>query len=65
MKAIEILGMKQARAWEVGSLNEFRRFFGLKEHQTFEDIHPNKDVAEQLRNLYETPDQVELYTGEL
>lgn len=63
MKAIEILGMKQARAWEMASLNEFRKFFGLKEHQTFEDINPDKHVAEQLKNLYETPGQVELYTG--
>ena len=63
MKAIEILGMKQARSWEVGSLNEFRKFFGLKEHKTFEDINSDKHVANQLRSLYEKPSQVELYTG--
>lgn len=63
MKSIEILGMKQARSWEMCSLNEFRKFFGLKEHKTFEDFTANPKAAEQMRNLYETPDQVELYTG--
>lgn len=26
MKSIDILGMRQARAWELGSLNEFRKY---------------------------------------
>ena len=64
MKSIEILGMKQARSWDMASLNEFRKFFGLKEHKTFEDICPDPKVAGQMQNLYETPDQVELYTGQ-
>lgn len=63
LKSITILGMKQARAWECCSLNEFRKFFGLKTHRTFEDINPDPEVAEQMRNLYEQPDHVELYTG--
>lgn len=63
LRAINILGMKQARAWECCSLNEFRKFFGLKTHRTFEDINPDPHVAEQLRNLYAQPDHVELYTG--
>lgn len=29
-KVIEIMGIKQARAWNVCSLNEFRKFLGLK-----------------------------------
>ena len=57
------MGMQQARAWHLASLNEFRKFFGLKQHETFEDINPDKHVAEQLRRLYEHPDHVELYTG--
>lgn len=63
MKAIEILGLKQARAWDVASLNEFRKFFGLQTHKSFEDVNPDPHVADQLRHLYEHPDKVELYTG--
>lgn len=63
LRAIEILGMKQARAWDLASLNEFRRFFGLKQHDTFESINPDPVVAQQLKNLYEQPDRVELYPG--
>ena len=63
MKSIEILGMRQARAWDMASLNEFRKFFGLQPHKTFEDMNDDPKVAEQLRNLYEHPDKVELYTG--
>jgi len=35
LKIVEILGIKQARKWQVASLNEFRDFFGLKRHDTF------------------------------
>lgn len=52
LRAISILGMKQARAWNCGSLNEFRKFFGLKTYDTFEEINPDPYVAEQLKNLY-------------
>jgi hypothetical protein len=52
LRAIEILGMKQARAWNCGSLNEFRKFFGLKQYDTFEEINRDPYVADQLRRLY-------------
>ncbi|KAF3902542.1 hypothetical protein ABW21_db0205477 [Orbilia brochopaga] len=63
MRAIEILGIEQSRAWELASLNEFRAFFGLKEHQTFEDINSDPKVANALRQLYGHPDYVEIYPG--
>ena len=63
LRSIEILGMKQARAWNCGSLNEFRKFFGLKQYETFEEINSDPYVADQLRHLYEHPDFVELYPG--
>lgn len=61
MRAIEVLGIEQARAWNCATLNEFRKHFGLTPHRTFDDINP--EVADQLKNLYETPDLVELYPG--
>ena len=63
LRAVEILGIKQARSWNLASLNEFRRHFNLKTYKTFEDMNSDPYVAEQLRRLYDTTDQVELYTG--
>ena len=58
-----MLGIKQARQWQVASLNEFRRFFNLKPHQTFLDINRDPDIAGSLEALYGHPDRVELYPG--
>ncbi|OJJ87377.1 peroxidase/cytochrome P450 family protein [Aspergillus glaucus CBS 516.65] len=63
LRSIEILGINQARRWNVGSLNEFRKFFGLKAYDSFEEINSDPDVADSLRHLYEHPDFVELYPG--
>lgn len=63
LRAVEILGIEQARKWNVGSLNEFRKFFGLKPHETFEEINSDPEISAQLRHLYEHPDYVELYPG--
>lgn len=63
MKSIEILGIIQSRAWNVATLNEFRQFAGLKKHESFEDINPDPQVAQKLKNLYDHPDLVELYPG--
>jgi hypothetical protein len=63
LKAVEILGMRQARHWGLGTLNEFRKFFGLAPHETFESINSDPEVAAQLKRLYEHPDFVEMYPG--
>lgn len=63
MRAIEVLGIKQARAWNLATLNEFRKHFNLLPHKKFSDITKNTKVAETLKHLYDTPDQVELYPG--
>lgn len=63
LRAVEILGIEQARRWNVGTLNEFRKFFDLKPYRSFEEINSNPEVADQLRHLYEKPDYVELYPG--
>jgi hypothetical protein len=63
LRSVEILGIIQARSWNLASLNEFRQFAGLTKHETFEDINPDPVVAEKLKNLYEHPDYVELYPG--
>ncbi|KAL8994260.1 MAG: hypothetical protein Q9169_005713 [Polycauliona sp. 2 TL-2023] len=63
LRAISMLGLQQGRKWNLGSFNEFRKFFGLQDHKTFEDINPDPTVADSLRHLYEHPDKVEIYTG--
>ncbi|KAF2199499.1 heme peroxidase [Delitschia confertaspora ATCC 74209] len=63
MRVVEILGILQARKWQVASLNEFRDFFGLKRHESMEDINPDPKIADILRSLYDHPDMVELYPG--
>ncbi|RDA87471.1 hypothetical protein CP532_2800 [Ophiocordyceps camponoti-leonardi (nom. inval.)] len=63
LRAVEILGINQARRWKVASLNEFRDFFGLKRHESFTDINSDPDIAAMLEKLYNDPDMVELYPG--
>ncbi|KAK4442291.1 heme peroxidase [Podospora aff. communis PSN243] len=63
LRIVEILGIKQARKWQVASLNEFRDFFGLKRHDTFSDINSDPEIAGLLEKLYADPDMVELYPG--
>lgn len=63
MKAIEMLGIQQARTWRCATLNEMRKYFHLTPHETFESITDDKEVSEALKRLYDSPDQVELYPG--
>jgi linoleate 10R-lipoxygenase len=63
LRTVEILGREQARKWNIGSLNEFRKFFDLKPYESFEEINSDRRIADHLRHLYEHPDYVELYPG--
>ncbi|CAK7563354.1 MAG: hypothetical protein SEPTF4163_001221 [Sporothrix epigloea] len=63
MRCVEVLGILQARKWNLAGLNEFRKHFSLEPYKTFEDINPDPQVANQLRHLYQHPDFVELYPG--
>lgn len=63
LKVVEIMGIMQARKWEIGTLNDFRDFFGMPRHTTFESISKNPEIQEALRDLYDHPDKIELYPG--
>jgi hypothetical protein len=63
LRSVEILGIVQARKWNVATLNEFRQFCQLKPHDSFEDINPDPEIAQKLRTMYDHPDRVELYPG--
>ncbi|KAJ6007045.1 hypothetical protein N7522_005396 [Penicillium canescens] len=62
-RSIEVLGIKQARSWNLATLNEFRQYFNLAPYQTFEEINSDPYIADQLRHFYDHPDLVELYPG--
>jgi hypothetical protein len=63
LRIIEITGILTSRKWNLASLNEMRAFFGLKRHDTFEDINPDPQIADLMRKLYDHPDMVEMYPG--
>ncbi|KAK9371618.1 heme peroxidase [Lipomyces chichibuensis] len=63
MRAIEMLGIQQARGWHVATLNEFRKFFKLMPYKTFSDISSIPGVAQSLETLYKDVNHVELYPG--
>ncbi|KAJ5720751.1 Psi-producing oxygenase A [Penicillium malachiteum] len=62
-RAVEILGIKQARSWNLATLNEFRSYFSLAPYKTFEEINSDPEIVDQLRHFYDHPDLVELYPG--
>ena len=62
-RAVEVLGIKQARSWNLATLNEFRDFFNLTPYKTFEEINSDPYIVDQLRHFYDHPDLVELYPG--
>uniref|UniRef100_A0A0D2YHS7 Psi-producing oxygenase A n=1 Tax=Fusarium oxysporum (strain Fo5176) TaxID=660025 RepID=A0A0D2YHS7_FUSOF len=63
LKSVEIMGILQARKWECGTLNDFRDFFSLPRHASFESVTKNVEIQNALRDLYEHPDKIELYPG--
>ncbi|THU89914.1 heme peroxidase [Dendrothele bispora CBS 962.96] len=63
MKVIEVMGIKQARSWGACSMNEFRKFFGLKPYSSFDEWNSDKSVAAAAKALYRDIDNLELYVG--
>ncbi|KAJ5142315.1 Psi-producing oxygenase A [Penicillium atrosanguineum] len=63
LRSVEVLGIKQARNWNLATLNEFRSFFSLDPYKTFEEINSDPYIVDQLKHFYDHPDQVELYPG--
>lgn len=63
MRLHEIMGIEANRAWGVCSLNDFRKFLGLKAYTSFREWNPNHDVADAAEKLYGHIDNLELYVG--
>ncbi|KAN0138081.1 hypothetical protein V8E53_003970 [Lactarius tabidus] len=63
MRLQEIMGIEANRSWGVCSLNEFRKFLGLKTYESFLEWNPDKEIAEAAEHLYHHIDRLELYVG--
>ncbi|KAG2132772.1 heme peroxidase [Suillus clintonianus] len=63
MRLHEIMGIEANRAWGVCSLNDFRKFLGLKTYTSFLEWNPNPEVADAAEKLYGHIDNLELYVG--
>lgn len=63
MRLHEIMGIEANRAWGVCSLNDFRKFLGLKTYTSFLEWNPNREVADAAEKLYGHIDNLELYVG--
>ncbi|KAG1901545.1 heme peroxidase [Suillus fuscotomentosus] len=63
MRIVEILGMEQARAWGACSLNEFRRFIGLKPYKSFSEWNPDPEIYIAAERLYGDIENLELHVG--
>ncbi|KAG6856837.1 hypothetical protein H0H87_012895 [Tephrocybe sp. NHM501043] len=62
-RPVELVALERARNWRVGTLNEFRKFLGLRPLKDFADWHPDPDVASAAEQLYGSIDALELYPG--
>ncbi|KAK0469796.1 heme peroxidase [Desarmillaria tabescens] len=63
LRVVEVLGINQARSWGTCSLNEFRKFIGLKPYTSFTEWNPDKDIADAAASLYGDIENLELHVG--
>ncbi|THH10719.1 hypothetical protein EW146_g8291 [Bondarzewia mesenterica] len=63
MRLHEIMGIESNRRWGVCSLNEFRKFLGLKPYASFLEWNPNPEIADAAERLYGDIENLELYVG--
>lgn len=57
LRIIEIVGMEQARSWGVCTLNEFRKYLGLKQYESFEEWSSDPSISVSLIALQNSPSQ--------
>ncbi|KAH7928584.1 heme peroxidase [Leucogyrophana mollusca] len=63
MRLLELAAMKQARDWQVCSLNDFRKLLGLPAYNNFSEWCSSPEVASAAEQLYGDIDKLELYVG--
>lgn len=63
LEQVEIAGIIQGRKAKTCTLNDMRRHLNLTPLTSFEDFSEKPEVQQALKDLYGSPDNVELYTG--
>ncbi|KAG2350116.1 heme peroxidase [Suillus weaverae] len=63
MRLHEIMGIEANRSWGVCSLNDYRKFLGLKTYTSFLEWNHDHKIAEAAEKLYGHIDNLELYAG--
>ncbi|KAF4610183.1 hypothetical protein D9613_010597 [Agrocybe pediades] len=63
MKVIETMAIEQSRSWGTCSLNEFRKFLGLKPYSSFKEWNPNEEIHTAAAALYKDIENLELHVG--
>jgi len=63
LRVVELLGIMSSRRAGVCSLNEFRKFMGLKPYDSFGEWNSDPEIATAAMRLYKHPDNIELYVG--
>ncbi|KAF8634068.1 hypothetical protein AX17_004331 [Amanita inopinata Kibby_2008] len=63
LRVVEIMTIEQARRWGTCTLNEFRKFLGLKPYSSFKEWNPDKEIYTAAAALYKDIDNLELHVG--
>ncbi|GLB41098.1 putative animal haem peroxidase [Lyophyllum shimeji] len=63
LRIVEILAIEQSRSWGTCSLNEFRKFLGLKPYKSFKEWNPDTRIHTAAAALYKDIDNLELHVG--
>lgn len=63
MRLHEVMGIEAARRWGCCSLNDFRKFLGLKPYASFLEWNSDPEIATTAERLYGDIDHLELYVG--
>ncbi|KAF9006152.1 linoleate diol synthase [Cyathus striatus] len=63
MRLNEVMGIEMNRRWGVCSLNDFRRYLGLKPYSSFIEWNSDTEIAYAAEKLYGDIEYLELYVG--
>ncbi|TFK37038.1 heme peroxidase [Crucibulum laeve] len=63
LRIIEIMGIEQSRTWATCSMNEFRKFLGLKPYKSFKEWNSDEKIHTAAAALYRDIDNLELHVG--
>ncbi|XP_065655508.1 uncharacterized protein LOC100209490 isoform X5 [Hydra vulgaris] len=59
------INIQRGRDHGLADFNTVRKYLGLQAYKTFEEITSDRDVAEKLKSLYQSVDNIDLWVGGL